>query len=296
MWELNHKESWVMKNWCFWTVVLEKTLENPLDCKEIKPVNPKGNQSWIFIGRMDAEAETPILWPPNVKDWLSGKDPDVGKDWRQEEKGTTQNEMVGWHHQLNGHEFAQAPRAGDGQGGLACCSPWGRKESDTTEGLNWTECGASPAASRVWESGRPRARAMGKVSCTSGLCETPTAWEPSGRRDQVFNSLEVALQASEMLGLHKTGKSHIIHRKLFLPEPKFVKIASNSLPFITKRVLWYTETLQKRKVSTRMTAHWVREIQAVLMEKQMTKGLHRHRLGSRGLCPPPSDVGEQMQW
>ena len=104
MWALDHKEGWVLKNWCFWTVVLEKTLERPLDCREIKPVNPKRNQSWIFIGRTDAEAETPILWPPDVKNWLIRKDPDAGKDWRQEEKGSTEDEMVGWHHQLNGHE------------------------------------------------------------------------------------------------------------------------------------------------------------------------------------------------
>ena len=102
---VGHKESWAPKNWCFWTVVLEKTLENPLDCKEIKPVNPKGNQSWIFIGRTDAEAEAPILWPPDVKNCLIGKDPDAGKDWRQEEKGTTEDETVWWHHRLNGHEF-----------------------------------------------------------------------------------------------------------------------------------------------------------------------------------------------
>ena len=105
MWELDHKESWVLKNWCFWTVVLEKTLESPLDCKEIQPVHPKGDQSWVFIGRTDVEAETPILWPPDAKNWLMWKDPDVGKDRRQEEKGTTKDEMVGWHHRLNGHEF-----------------------------------------------------------------------------------------------------------------------------------------------------------------------------------------------
>ena len=122
------------------TVVLEKTLENPLDCKEIKPVDPKGNQSWILIGRTDAEAETPMFWPPDVKNWLTGKDPDAGKDWRQEEKGTTEDEMVGWHHWFNGHEFEQTLGVGDGQGSLACCSPWGHKESDTTEWLNWTEC------------------------------------------------------------------------------------------------------------------------------------------------------------
>ena len=105
MWELDYKESWVQKNWRFWTVVLEKTLESPLDCKEIQPVHPEGNQSWVFIGRTDVEAETPILWPPNAKSWLIWKDPDPGKDWRQDEKGITEDEMVGWHHQLNGHEF-----------------------------------------------------------------------------------------------------------------------------------------------------------------------------------------------
>ena len=121
MWELDYKESWVPENWCFWTVVLEKTLENPLDCKEIKPVSPKGNQPWIFIGRTDVESEAPILWPPDVKNWLIGKDPHAGKDWRQEEKGMTEDEMVGWHHRMDGRES------------LACCSPWGRKESGTNE-------------------------------------------------------------------------------------------------------------------------------------------------------------------
>ena len=141
MWELDCEESWAPKKRCFWTVVLEKTLESPLDFKELQPVHPKGNQSWIFIGRTDAEAEAPIFWPPDAKNWLTGKAPDAGIDWRQE-KGTTEDEMVGWHHQLNGHEFDQAPGVGDGQGGLACCSPWGRKESDRTElyratELNW---------------------------------------------------------------------------------------------------------------------------------------------------------------
>ena len=133
------QEVWVLKNWCFRAVVLEKTLETPLDCKEIKPINPKRKQSWMFIGRTDAEAETAILWPPDMKNWLLGKDPDAGKDWGQEEKRTTEDEMVGWHHQLNGHEFEEALGVGDGQGSLACCSPWGCKESDTTEQLNWTE-------------------------------------------------------------------------------------------------------------------------------------------------------------
>ena len=139
MWELDHKECWAPKNWCFWTVLLEKTLESPLDCKEIKLVNPKWNQSWLFIGRTDVEAETPILWPPDVKNWLFGEDPNAGKDWRQKEKGTTEDEMVGWHHPLHGHEFEQAPGVGDGQGSLNYCSPWGRKESDMTELLNWID-------------------------------------------------------------------------------------------------------------------------------------------------------------
>ena len=139
MWELDYKEGWAPKNWCFRIVVLEKTLEGPLDSKEIKAVHPKGNQSWIIIGRTGADAETPILWPPDMKSWLRGKDPDVGKDWRQEKMGMTEDEMVGWHHQLNGPESEQAPGVGDGQGGLACCSPRGRKELDTTEWLNWTD-------------------------------------------------------------------------------------------------------------------------------------------------------------
>ena len=139
MWELGCKESWVPKNWCFWTVELEKTLESSLGCKEIQPVYPKGDQSWVFIGRTDVEAEIPILWPPDAKSWLIWKDPDVGKDWGQEEKGTTEDEMAGWHHRLDGHGFGRTSADGDGQGGLACCGSWGRKESDTTESLNWTE-------------------------------------------------------------------------------------------------------------------------------------------------------------
>ena len=140
MWELDHKESWASKNWCFWTVMLKKTLERPLDCKKIKSVNLRENQSWIFLGRTDAEAETPKLWPPDVKNWLIWKDHDEGKDWRQEEKGKTEDEMVGWHHRLNGHEFKQAPGVG-GPGSLACFGPWGWQSSghNSATKLNWIE-------------------------------------------------------------------------------------------------------------------------------------------------------------
>ena len=145
MWGLDYKASWASKNWCFWSVVLEKTLDSPLDCKEIQPVHPKGNQSWVFIGRTDVEAETPIHWPPHAKSSLidlvslTSKDPGAGKDWGQEEKGMIEDEMVGWHHWLNGHGFGWTPGVGDGQGGLACCGACGNKESDTVERLNWTD-------------------------------------------------------------------------------------------------------------------------------------------------------------
>ena len=139
MWELDCEESWVPKIWYFRTVVLEKTLESPLNCKEVQPVHPKGDQSWVFMGRTDAKAETPILWPPHVKSWLIGKDCDAGRDWGQEEKGTTEDEMAGWHHRLDGYELEWTPGVSDGQGGLVCCDSWGHKESDTTERLKWTE-------------------------------------------------------------------------------------------------------------------------------------------------------------
>ena len=131
VWELDHKESWALKNCCFWTAVLDKTLKSPLACKEILQVNPNGNQSWIF-SRTDAEAETPILWPPDMKNWLIGKDPDAGEDWRQEEKGTTEDEMAGWYHQLDGHEFEKTPGVGDRRGNLVCYSPGGSQRA-------WTE-------------------------------------------------------------------------------------------------------------------------------------------------------------
>ena len=142
-WELEYKEGWALKNWCFWTVVLEKTLESPSVCKKIKPFTPKGNQSWIFTGRTDAETEAPVLWPPFVKSQLIRKAPDAGKDWRKEEKWMTVAEVVGWHHWLNGHEFEQTPGDSEGQGSLACCSPWGRKELDMTEQPNWIDVSES---------------------------------------------------------------------------------------------------------------------------------------------------------
>ena len=139
MWELDFKESWVQKYWCFWTVMLEKTLESPLDCKEIQPVYAKGVHSWMFIGRTDVEAETPILWPPHAKCWLIWKDHDTGKDRGQEEKEMTEDKMVGWHHRLKVHGFGWTLGVGNGQGDLACCGSWGCKELGTTQRLNWTD-------------------------------------------------------------------------------------------------------------------------------------------------------------
>ena len=139
MWELDCEEGWLLNNWCFWTVVLEKTLENPLDCKEIQPVHSEGVQPWDFFGRNDAKAETPVLWPPHGMSWLTGKDSDAGRDWGQEEKGMTEDDMAVWHHWLDGCESEGTLGVGDGQGGLVCCDSWGRKESDMTECLNWTE-------------------------------------------------------------------------------------------------------------------------------------------------------------
>ena len=138
MWKLDYKQGWALKNWCFWTLVLEKTLESPLDCKEIQPINPKGNQSGIII-----------VWPPDAKNWLVGKDPAAGKDWRHEENGTTEDEMVGWHHLLDEHKFEQAPVVGDGQGSLACCSLWGHKESPTTD---WPELNTYTETQYGWNS------------------------------------------------------------------------------------------------------------------------------------------------
>ena len=139
MWELDCEEGLALKNWCFWTVVLEKTLESPFDYKETQPYHSKEDKTWDFFGRNDAKAETPVLWPPHAKSWLTGKDSDAGRDWGLEEKGMTEDEMAAWHHRLNAHEFGWTLGFGDGQGGLVCCNSWSHKELDTTERLNWTE-------------------------------------------------------------------------------------------------------------------------------------------------------------
>ena len=170
MWELDYKESWAPKNWGFRTMVLEKTLESPLDCKEIQPVHPKVDQSWVFIGKIDAEAETPIPCLPDAKNWLIWKDPDAGKDWRQEEKGMTEDEMVGWHHQLDGHEFEQAPGVDDRQESLKRCSPWGRKVSDMTEWLNWTELNLPESVSLELQFLRPQIKLF--VLLDTNYCST----------------------------------------------------------------------------------------------------------------------------
>ena len=133
MWGLDCEESWALKNWCFWTVVLNKTLESPLDCKEFQPVHSEGDQPWVFFGRNDAKAETPVLCPLHATSWLTGKDSDAGRGWGQEEKGMTEDEMAGWHHRLYGRKFEYTPGVGDGKGGLVCFGSWGHKESDMTE-------------------------------------------------------------------------------------------------------------------------------------------------------------------
>ena len=147
MWELDCEESWAPKNWSFWTVVLEKTLESPLDCKEMQPVHSKGDQAWDFFGRNDAKAETLVLWPPHAKSWLIGKDSDAGRDWGQKEKGTTEDEMAGWHHRLDGRASEWTPGVGDGQGGLACCDSWGlqRVGHDWATQLNWVNRAQPPS-------------------------------------------------------------------------------------------------------------------------------------------------------
>ena len=184
MWELDYKESWAPKNWCFWTVVLEKTLESLLDCKEIQPVHPKGNQFWISIGSTNAEGEAPILGPPDAKSWLIWKDLDAGKDWRWEEKWMTEDELVGWYHWLNGHEFGQAPGVGDGKEGLVSSSPWGPQESDMTEQLNWTELEVKKVICSIAEGRIVFHRESGRVS-RGQLQEILQCWLGSREQNNV---------------------------------------------------------------------------------------------------------------
>ena len=207
MWKLDYKESWALKNWCSWTVVLEKTLESPLDCKEIHAI---GNQSSVFTERTDAEAEAPILWPPDAKNWLIGKDPEAGKDWRQEEKGTREDEMAGWHHWLDGLGLEQALGVSDGQGSLVCCSPWGRRESDTTERLSWT-------ALSQFESGGPQHKHTGSHQWT-WRHYFPAIYEVSALKREtcggITPDLLVTLWFQGISGWkHKDGNSDDKHHK-----------------------------------------------------------------------------------
>ena len=217
MWELDYEESWVPKNWWFWTVVLEKTLESPLGCKEIQPVHSKEDQPWMFFGRNDAKAETPVLWPPHVKSWLIGKDPDAGRDWGQEEKGTTEGVMAGWHHWLDGRESEWTPGVGDGQGGLACCDSWGHKESDTTEWQNsvtpgwWGKPCLDPIISTVYEKHWTESeKSISTLLLIVTYCVT--IWNlfvflrPSFMRTLIWIKSFQTVPRS-ILGLHKRGPS-----------------------------------------------------------------------------------------
>ena len=214
MWELDCEESWAPKNWCFWTVVLEKTLDSPLDCKEIQPIHSKRDQSWVFIGRTDAEAETPILWPPDVKNRLIWKDSDAGKDWRWEEKGTTEDEMVGWHHWLNGHEFEKGPGVGEGQGSLACCSPCGCKESDTTERLKWTELNWMPEKIEGrWRRARLKLRWLDGIINSIDM-NLGKLWEMVRNREAWHAAVHVVSMSQTRLSDWTTATIHKFNRNI----------------------------------------------------------------------------------
>ena len=196
MWEwtikkVEHQRTDAFELWCW------RTLESPLDCKEIQPVHPKGNRSWVFIARTDVEAATPVLWPPHVKSWLTGKDSDARRDWRQEEKGTTEDEMAGWHHRLDGREFEWTPGVGDGQGGLACCDLWGHKESDMTEWLNWTKL------KELRKDNRPAENVELAVKRVRCRVDFPI---PEGETDSPYH----ATVWSVWLNYHLFGSQHLV--------------------------------------------------------------------------------------
>ena len=231
MQELDCEESWAPKNWCVWTVVLEKTLESPLDCKEIQPVHSKADQLWVFFGRNDAKAETPILWPPHAKSWLIGKDSDAGSNWGQEEKGTTEDEMAGWHHRLDGHEFEWTPGDGDGQGGLVCCDSRGRKESDRTEQLNWTEL---KARWREWE--------MREVGSWEDSVLWSERWDPLAggrrgleRRIKVYDNRRELRSTCKKMNRKAKGSCLAMQRALW--KLAILNVSCTSLPWSTAQLL-----------------------------------------------------------
>ena len=259
MWELDHKESWVSKNWCFWTVVLDKTLESPLDSKEIQPVHPKGDQFWIFIGRTDAEA--PILCSPDAKNWLIRKDPDAGKDWRQKEKGTTEDEMVGWHHWLNGHGFGWTLGVGDGQGGLACCGSWGCKESDTPERLNWTEL--------YWCWERLKAGGEGDDRGWDGWMASPTQWT------WVWASFRIWWWIGKPGVLQSMGLQRVWATELNWTEGTWGK--DFNLSFFFPNVFILTEGRMRWVLAPRIVRDWLSDV-----EQQGTKTLRTSKEASSG--------------
>ena len=196
--ELDHKESWALKNWCFSTMVLENNLESSLDYKEIQPVHSKGDQPWDFFGRNDTEAEAPVLWPPHVKSWLIGKDSDAGRDWGQEEKGMTEDEMAGWHHGLNGCEFGWTLGVGDGQGGLSCCDSWGRQESDISERLNWTDRNRLTVMADRLVAAKGKA-GMGRMDWEFGISRCKLVYiEWVNNKETLFNILQQTVMENHM--------------------------------------------------------------------------------------------------
>ena len=238
--------------------MLEKTLESPLDCKEIKPVNPQENQSWIFIGRTDAETETPKLWPPDVKNWLLGKDPDAGEDWRWEEKRTTEDEMVGWHHRLNGHEFEQALRDDQGQGSLVCGTPWGHKESDTTVWLNWSnsrlsvrQCGSNCILigliekSMIWKKVHDWTKFKEFIPFGVAV-KIMIFWRDSRQRFSKFNhkgkKMTGVCQRMAKICLQKWSLQTEILEKFYYIRSSLYFVALSLLPLLKGFLSWFSQT------------------------------------------------------